>query len=207
MSKTASSKRWLKEHFSDEYVHRAQQEGYRSRAVYKLIELDKNSQLIKPGMKVIDIGAAPGSWSQYVAQKIGDKGSLIANDILPMNEIENSIFIEGDFSSDEVLQKILHSLNNQLADLVICDIAPNMSGTSADQLRAIYLNELALDLAVNTLKDGGGFVCKVFHGVGFEEFLKTTRQHFATLKVRKPKASRARSKEVYIVGQAYKKLS
>lgn len=204
MAKSVSSKRWLKEHFDDEYVHRAQQEGYRSRAVYKLQEIDESLKLLKKGMQVIDLGAAPGGWTQYVADKVSTSGVVIASDILPMDKLDGVSFIQGDFREESVLNIILDTLKNQQADLVISDMAPNMSGTSADQLRAIYLNELALDLAEQTLRAGGGFVCKIFQGVGSEDYVKQVKQRFAKTLIKKPKASRPRSREVYVVGLNYK---
>jgi 23S rRNA (uridine2552-2'-O)-methyltransferase len=205
MAKSVSSKRWLKEHFDDEFVAKAQQEGYRSRAVYKLQEIDDKDNMLKPGMFVLDLGAAPGGWTQYAVNKIGKKGIAVASDILPMEPIPDVKFVEGDFREDDVLDAILVALNNQKPDLVISDMAPNMSGNDGvDQPRAMYLVELALDLARQTLKPGGGFICKVFQGAGSEEYLKEVRQRFSKVTVRKPKASRPRSREVYVVAKGFK---
>ena len=204
MAKTKSSKGWLKEHFDDEYVKRAQEEGVRSRAVYKLQELDEKDKLIKLGMSVIDLGAAPGGWSEYVAKKVGKKGVIMATDILPMDYLDGVTFIQGDFREESVLDEILGQLENNTADLVLSDMAPNISGVdSIDQPASMYLVELALDLAVQTLRKEGEFLVKVFQGAGFDEFVKQVRTRFKVVKVRKPKASRARSREVYVVGLGF----
>jgi len=205
VAKSISSKRWLKEHFDDEYVAKAQQEGYRSRAVYKLQEIDEKDRLLKSGMLVLDLGAAPGGWTQYAAEKLGKSGVVVASDILEMEPIPDVTFVMGDFREDEVFENILSALNNQQPDLVISDMAPNMSGNGGvDQPRAMYLVELALDLARQTLKPGGGFVCKLFQGAGSEEYIKDIRQSFAKVVIRKPKASRPRSREVYVVALGFK---
>lgn len=204
MAKSVSSKRWLKEHFDDEYLHRAQQEGFRSRAVYKLQEIDEKTKLFKHGMRVVDLGAAPGGWTQYVAGKIGDSGAVVASDILEMEPIPDVAIVTGDFREDEVLEQILAAMGDELADVVMSDMAPNMSGMAADQPRAMYLVELALDLARQTLKPGGTFLVKVFQGEGSEEYLKDVRNSFKTVQVKKPKASRPRSREVYILGLGFK---
>ncbi|PHS18296.1 MAG: 23S rRNA (uridine(2552)-2'-O)-methyltransferase RlmE [Kangiella sp.] len=204
MAKTKSSKGWLKEHFDDEYVKRAQEEGVRSRAVYKLQELDEKDKLIKQGMNVIDLGAAPGGWSEYVAKKVGKNGVILATDILPMDYLDGVTFIQGDFREDSVLDEILGQLENNIADLVLSDMAPNISGVdSVDQPASMYLVELALDLAVQTLRKDGEFLVKVFQGAGFDEFTKQVRSHFKVVKIRKPKASRARSREVYVYGLGF----
>ncbi len=204
-SRSKTSGRWLQEHFDDHYVKLAQKEGYRSRASYKLLELQEKDRLIKPGMTVIDLGAAPGGWSQVASELVGHKGLVIASDILPMDSIADVEFIEGDFTDDSVLEQILEKLGNRPVDLVISDMAPNMSGMVAvDQPRAMYLVELALDLARQVLKPGGGFVAKVFQGEGFEPMLQDMRAEYQTVKTRKPKASRPRSREVYQVALGFK---
>jgi 23S rRNA (uridine2552-2'-O)-methyltransferase len=204
MAKSKSSKGWLKEHFDDPYVKRAQDEGVRSRAVYKLEELDQKDHLLKPGITLVDLGAAPGGWSEYAAKKLAGKGKIIATDILEMDYLDGVEFIQGDFREDDVLQKLLDAMSNQKADLVISDMAPNISGVDAiDQPASMYLVELALDLARQILKPGGHFVVKVFQGAGFDDYKKDVKSSFKVLKVRKPKASRARSREVYIFGQGF----
>ncbi len=204
MARTKSSKRWLKEHFGDPYVKRAQQEGYRSRAVYKLLEIQEKDRLIKPGMTVVDLGAAPGGWSQLAAQWVGRKGRVIATDILPMDPLDGVEFLQGDFREQDVLEQLLSLLGEAKADLVISDMAPNISGMGAvDQPRAMYLVELALDLARQVLRPGGDFLAKLFQGEGSEAFLRELRASFGQVKIRKPKASRARSREVYVVARNY----
>lgn len=205
MARSKSSNRWLDEHFSDAYVKQSKQDGYRSRASYKLLELNKKDRLIRPGMTVVDLGAAPGGWSQVAADLVGDKGLVLASDILPMDGLAGVEFIQGDFTETEVLERLLAALGERRADLVISDMAPNMSGMDAvDQPKAIYLVELALELAHEVLKPAGGFVAKVFHGEGFDSLLKDVRGAFAQVAVRKPDASRARSREVYLVAKGYK---
>ncbi|MEH6466394.1 MAG: 23S rRNA (uridine(2552)-2'-O)-methyltransferase RlmE [Porticoccus sp.] len=205
MGRSKSSQRWLQEHNSDQYVKRSQQEGYRSRASYKLIELDNKDRLFRPCMTVVDLGAAPGGWSQVAAKLVGDKGRVVASDILPMDSIADVDFVQGDFTEESVLHDILNVLGGDLADLVISDMAPNMSGMRAvDQPKAIYLVELALDLACQILKPGGDFVAKVFHGEGFDEFLHQVRGKFERVVTRKPDASRPRSREVYLVAKGLK---
>ncbi len=205
MAKSGSSQRWLSEHFSDEYVKLAQQRGYRSRAVFKLEEIDSRDRLIRPGMSVVDLGAAPGGWSQYVAGKIGKHGRIIALDILPVEAIPGVEIIQGDFQDEQILNQVLQALEGKPVDLVLSDMAPNMSGTRVvDQTRAIYLAELALDMARLILKPGGAFVAKLFMGAGFEEYQKNARNSFSGLANRKPKASRDRSREVYLVGKGFK---
>ncbi len=204
MAKSKSSKNWLKEHFDDPYVKRAQDEGVRSRAVYKLEEIDQKDRLIRADSFVIDLGAAPGGWSEYVAKKISQKGRVIATDILPMDNLPGVDFIQGDFREDEVLASILESVNNQAVDLVISDMAPNISGVDAiDQPASMYLVELALDLACQTLKPGGTLLVKAFQGEGFDSFKQTIKSSFQQVKVRKPKASRPRSREVYLLGVGF----
>jgi 23S rRNA (uridine2552-2'-O)-methyltransferase len=202
VKRTKSSQRWLHEHFNDPYVARAQQEGYRSRAVYKLIELDRRDRLFQPGMRVVDLGAAPGGWSQYVAERVGRHGTIVASDILAMDPIPGVEIVTGDFHDEAVLQAILERLGDAPADLVISDMAPNLSGTGAvDQPRAMYLCELAADLAMRILKPGGTFLVKVFQGEGSDPFLRQLRERFGKVVVRKPEASRPRSREVYVLAQ------
>ncbi|MGK0500076.1 MAG: 23S rRNA (uridine2552-2'-O)-methyltransferase [Oceanicoccus sp.] len=205
VKKTGSSKRWLKEHFDDEYVLRAQREGYRSRACYKLLELNEKDRLIKPGMTVLDLGSAPGSWSQVAAQLVGDNGRVVASDILAMDGLAGVDFIKGDFTEQQVFDSIIEILDGAVVDLVISDMAPNMSGVAAvDQPQSMYLIELALDLAKQILKPGGTFVAKVFQGEGFDQLLRDMRINFSSVQSRKPAASRARSREVYQVGKGFK---
>lgn len=205
MSKSKSSKSWLKEHFDDEFVKQSQKDGYRSRAVYKLKEIDEKDYLLKPGSVVIDLGAAPGSWCEYVVRKLKGKGRIIALDILPMDPMDGVEVITGDFLEDEVFDHLLKTLGDDRPDLVICDMAPNMSGQEAiDIPRAMYMAELALDLARQVLKPGGGLLIKLFQGQGFDEYNKQVREHFSKVVMRKPKASRARSKEVYGLATGFK---
>lgn len=205
MARSKTSADWLKEHVDDIYVQKAQQDGYRTRASYKLIELDERDQLLRSGMTVIDLGSAPGGWSQVVAQRLGDKGLVIASDILPMDAIADVTFIQGDFTTDEVFEELLTAINDRPVDLVISDMAPNMSGmASIDQPGAMYLVELALDMARQVLKPNGTFVAKVFQGEGFDEYLTDVRSSFTKVLIRKPKASRPRSREVYIVGKGFR---
>ena len=205
MARSKSSKGWLKEHFDDEYVRRSQDEGYRSRASYKLLEIQEKDQLIKPGMTVVDLGAAPGGWSQVAADLVGDKGRVLACDILPMDSLPGVEFIEGDFTEQAVLDALLASLGEGGADLVISDMAPNLSGMKEmDQPRAMYLAELALDLARTTLHDGAYFLVKVFQGAGFEDYHRELKESFQSVKTRKPGASRQRSREVYLLGAGFK---
>lgn len=203
--KKSSSKAWLREHFDDSYVQRAQREGYRSRACYKLLEIQEKDRLIRPGFTVVDLGAAPGGWSQVASHLVGDKGRVIASDILPMDSLPDVEFIRGDFAEDEAFSAILEAIGDIGADLVISDMAPNMSGmTAVDQPRSMYLAELALDMARQVLRPGGGFVCKVFHGEGFDDFIRATRALFTRVVTRKPAASRPRSREVYVVATGFR---
>jgi len=205
MSRSKSSGNWLKEHFDDEFVKQSQKDGYRSRAVYKLKEIDEKDRLLKPGSVVIDLGAAPGSWCEYVVRKLKGKGRLIALDILPMEPMDGVEIITGDFLEDEVFEHLLNTLGDDRPDLVICDMAPNMSGQQAvDIPRAMYMAELALDLSQQVLKPGGGLLIKLFQGAGFDEYMKQMREHFSRVVIRKPKASRARSKEVYGLATGFK---
>ena len=203
--KSKSSRRWLAEHFDDQYVKMSQQQGLRSRAAFKLMELDEKYQLIRKGIRVLDLGSAPGSWTQVVQRALGDSGQIVALDILPMDPLENVTFIEGDFTEDEPLALLEAALNGQNVDLVLSDMAPNMSGMGAvDQPRAMYLAELALAFAEQWLEPGGSFVVKVFHGTGFDDFVKQCRSLFEKVQIRKPAASRPRSREVYILGHRRK---
>ncbi|KJZ14767.1 MAG: 23S rRNA (uridine(2552)-2'-O)-methyltransferase RlmE [Marinomonas sp.] len=205
MARSKSSESWMKEHFDDVYVRRSQQDGYRSRASYKLIEINDKDKLLKSGMKVVDLGAAPGGWSQIAGRLIGDKGKVVASDILEMAPLPGVTFVQGDFTEDDVYQEILKAIGDEHADLVISDMAPNMSGNSAvDQPQSMYLVELALDMASQVLRPGGNFLVKVFQGEGFDEYLKAMRGMFASVVTRKPDASRARSREVYLLGRQFK---
>ncbi len=222
MARSKSSGDWLKEHFDDEYVKRSQKEGYRSRAIYKLQEIQQKDNLIRPNMQVVDLGAAPGGWSQYAVELVGSKGRVVASDILPIDPLPFVEFVKGDFTEESVLNEILDVLNTDptsktgndsstqsekkyRADVVISDMAPNMTGVEAtDQPRSIYLCELSLDMACQILKPGGSFVAKVFQGDGSEAFFKEVRSHFNKVKIRKPKSSRPRSREVYVVAQGFK---
>jgi 23S rRNA (uridine2552-2'-O)-methyltransferase len=200
--RSKSSQRWLREHFDDPFVARAQQEGYRSRAVYKLTEIDRRDQLLRPGLRVVDLGAAPGGWSQYAAERVGPSGRVVASDILAMEPIPGVEIVTGDFHEESVLSAILEQLGGEMADLVLSDIAPNLSGTDAiDQPRAMHLCELALDLAVRVLKPNGVFLVKLFQGQGSDEFMRELRRRFARVVVRKPEASRPRSREVYVLAR------
>jgi 23S rRNA (uridine2552-2'-O)-methyltransferase len=203
--RTASSRAWLKEHFTDPYVLQAQKLGYRSRASFKLLEIQEKDLIIKPGMTIVDLGAAPGGWSQIAMHLLKDKGKIIALDILPMQPLTGVDFIQGDFREDSVLKQLEKLVENEKIDLVISDMAPNTSGMDAvDQPRAMYLTELALDFALNHLKVGGDFLTKMFQGAGSDDFIKLIRQHFQQVFIRKPKASRARSSEVYILARGKK---
>ena len=204
MSRSKSSKQWLKEHFDDAYVKRSQEEGYRSRAVYKLLEIQDKEGIIKAGMTVVDLGAAPGGWSQVVADLVGGQGNVIASDILPMEGLAGVEFLQGDFTEDAVFKQLLSMLPEEGADLVLSDMSPNMSGMrDIDQPRAIHLAELALDMARSILKPGAYFLVKTFQGEGFEEFQRETEQSFKSVKARKPRASRARSREIYLLASDF----
>ncbi|MCX8582377.1 MULTISPECIES: 23S rRNA (uridine(2552)-2'-O)-methyltransferase RlmE [unclassified Gilliamella] len=203
--RSASSTRWLNEHFKDRFVQQAQKKGLRSRAWFKLEEIQKSDKLFKPGITVVDLGAAPGGWSQYVASLIGNKGRIIACDLLPMDPIVGVDFLQGDFRDEAVLNTLLERVGKEKVQVVMSDMAPNMSGQPAvDIPRAMYLVELALDMCKDVLAPNGSFIVKVFQGEGFEEYLKTVRSLFKTVKIRKPEASRARSREVYIVAMGMK---
>lgn len=204
MARSKSSERWLREHFHDPYVKRAQQEGYRSRAVYKLEEIDRRDRLLQPGMTVVDLGAAPGGWSQYAKRAAGERGRVVALDILPMDPMTGVEILQGDFREQEVFARLLQTLGDRPVDLVISDMAPNISGVnSVDQARAMYLAELAVDLAKQILKPGGDLLLKVFQGEGFDAVLADLRRSFKSVAIRKPKASRPRSREVYALARNY----
>ncbi|MCL1634163.1 23S rRNA (uridine(2552)-2'-O)-methyltransferase RlmE [Luteimonas sp. SX5] len=202
MARSKSSQRWLKEHFADPYVKKAQAEGLRSRAAYKLEELVERDQLLKPGMVVVDLGAAPGGWSQWVRQALGDQGRVVALDILEMPPLAGVEFLHGDFREDAVLSALETSLGGQPVDLVLSDMAPNKSGVdSVDLPRAMHLAELAMDFADRQLRPGGNFLIKLFQGVGFDEYVRQLRRRYAKVSIRKPAASRKRSPEVYALAQ------
>jgi 23S rRNA (uridine2552-2'-O)-methyltransferase len=203
-SKSKSSKKWLKEHFQDEYVIRAQKEGYRSRAIYKLMEIQKKDRILKPGMTVIDLGAAPGGWCEYAAKLVGKKGRMIALDILPMEPLRDVQIIQGDFREDDIFKSLLEVIGKDKVDLVFSDMAPNISGLEVvDIPRAYYLAELTLDLAQRVLRPGGGMLAKLFQGEGFDEYHKALKIGFSRVVIRKPKASRARSREIYALATGY----
>jgi 23S rRNA (uridine2552-2'-O)-methyltransferase len=205
MARSKSSAGWLKEHVDYMYVQKAQQDGYRTRASYKLIELDEKDQLLRPGMTVIDLGSAPGGWSQVVVQRVGEQGTVIASDILSMDTIAGVDFIQGDFTEESVFNVLMERIGSNRVGLVISDMAPNMSGVSSiDQPGAMYLVELALDMARQVLSPGGNFVAKVFQGEGYDDYLKDLRASFDKVLIRKPKASRPRSREVYIVAKGFR---
>ena len=204
MARSKSSKQWLREHFDDEYVRRSHGERYRSRASYKLLEMQDKDGLIRPGMTVVDLGAAPGGWSQVAAELVGDQGRIVASDILPMDSIAGVDFVQGDFTDDLVFERLLSVIGEQGADLVISDIAPNLSGISEiDQPRSLGLAELALGLAKSILKPGAYFLVKLFNGSGYSEYYREMQSTFDSVKTRKPKASRARSREVYLFGSGF----
>jgi len=205
MARSKTSKKWLERHVSDPYVKQAQKDGYRSRASYKLLEVQEKYKLIRPGMSVVDLGAAPGGWSQVTSRLIGGQGRLIASDILEMDSIPDVTFIQGDFTKDEVLAQILEAVGNSHVDLVISDMAPNMSGTPAvDIPKAMFLCELALDLATRVLKPGGDFLIKIFQGEGFDVYLKDARQKFDKVQMFKPDSSRDSSREQYLLARGYR---
>ncbi|MDO6460808.1 23S rRNA (uridine(2552)-2'-O)-methyltransferase RlmE [Granulosicoccaceae sp. 1_MG-2023] len=200
MARSKSSNRWLQEHFSDDFVQRSKSEHYRSRAVYKLIELDEKDNLLRPGLRILELGAAPGGWTQYIAEKLDGRGTIVASDILPMDTFADIRFVQGDFREDAVLQQILSELGDAKADLVLSDMAPNLTGVAAtDQARSMYLAELALDTAQQVLDQHGVFVTKLFQGEGFPAYMEQLKTTFQKAVIRKPKASRARSREVYAV--------
>lgn len=205
MARSKTSLKWLQRHVNDPYVKQAQKDGYRSRASYKLLEVQEKYKLIRPGMSVVDLGAAPGGWSQVTSRLIGGQGRLIASDILEMDSIPDVNFIQGDFTQDEVLARILEAVGNSQVDLVISDMAPNMSGTpEVDMPKAMFLCELALDLAARILKPGGNFVIKVFQGEGFDAYVKDARQKFDKVQMIKPDSSRGSSREQYMLAWGYR---
>ena len=205
MAKSKTSKKWMDEHVNDIYVKKAQVDGYRSRASYKLIEINEKDNLFRAGSVVMDLGSAPGGWSQIVAPIVGDSGRVIASDILPMSGIVGVDFIQGDFTDEAVYDQILQTLGDDQVDTVVSDMAPNMSGVNTtDQYASMYLVELALDMARNVLKPGGSFCAKVFQGVGYDEYVKDVRSSFNKVIVRNPAASRPRSREVYLVAKGFK---
>jgi len=203
--RSKTSGKWLKEHFDDPYVKRAQREGYRSRAVYKLLEIDERDHLLKPGMTVVDLGAAPGSWSELAAQRVGANGRVFALDILPMDSLPGVTFLQGDFLEPGPYAALLEAIGDGPVDLVMSDMAPNISGVKAvDQPRAMYMAELALELAKIVLKPGGDLLLKVFTGEGLDAFKRALREEFRQLYIRKPDASRPRSPEIYLLARGYK---
>jgi len=202
VGRSKSSKRWLDEHHADGYVKKSKAQSYRSRAVYKLAEIDQRDKLISPGDCIIELGAAPGGWTQYIAQKLSAGGFLLAVDILPMDSVEGAHVLEADFTEQRTLTEIDAVLNGRQADLVLSDMAPNFTGqTAVDQPRSMYLVELALDMCGEYLRDGGSLLVKTFHGSGFEELNRELRRAFTVVKTRKPSASRQRSREVYLLAK------
>ena len=201
---TQSSKEWMREHLEDVYVQRAQKDGYRSRAAYKLLEIQQKDKLFKVGMTVVDLGSAPGSWSQIAAKLVGHNGMVLASDILEMDALPNVHFVQGDFREEEVFNKLLATLDGRAVDLVISDMAPNIGGNGSDQPRAMYLCDLALDFAQRVLKPNGQFLVKVFQGEGYDDYRKAIMDSFSGLKSRKPEASRARSREMYLLATGFK---
>ena len=203
--KKSSSRAWLKEHHDDIFVQRAQKEGYRSRAVYKLMEINDKDQVLRRGMSVLDLGSAPGGWSQVAAKLVGEAGRVVASDILLMDALPDVVFVQGDFTEQETYDRIVASLNDKPLDVVLSDMAPNMSGMpEVDQPRSMYLVELATELAERALAPGGAFITKVFQGEGFEPWFRQIRDRFDRVTTRKPTASRPRSREVYIVASGFK---
>jgi 23S rRNA (uridine2552-2'-O)-methyltransferase len=205
MPRSKSSSTWLQRHVSDPFVKKAQLEGYRSRSAYKLIELNEKDRLIRPGMRIMDLGSAPGGWSQVAGKLVGAKGRVLATDILPMEPIDNVDFVQGDFTEEAVIARLLEWLGGEKFDLIISDIAPNITGIdSADQASSMYFLELALDTVRRTLKPGATFVAKMFQGSGSDQYVKDLRTSFGKVLIRKPAASRAQSREVYIVAKGFK---
>ena len=200
MARSKSSQSWLDEHHQDEFVQRARREGYRSRAVYKLIEIDQKDQLFRPGQLVVDLGAAPGGWSEYAVKSVGENGTVIGLDLLPVEPVAGLTFLQGDFTEQAVLDELIELVGGRKAEVVLSDMAPNLSGMeSVDQPRSMYLTELAIDFASEFLATNGKFVVKMFQGAGFEALVSSLRNHFASVKFRKPQASRDRSSETYAV--------
>ncbi len=205
MAKKGSSRRWMHEHLSDEFVKKAQKEGYRSRAVYKLLEIIEKNKTIQNGDKVLDLGAAPGGWSQVAAKFVGNKGKVIASDILPIEEITGVTFLQGDFTQQSVYDDLLELTDGARVNVVLSDMAPNMSGQlSVDQPKSMHLADLAIDMAIKTLDTNGSFIVKVFQGEGFDAYVQNVRSSFKKVSVIKPKASRPRSKEVYLLASQLK---
>jgi 23S rRNA (uridine2552-2'-O)-methyltransferase len=203
--RSRSSARWLKEHFADPFVQKAQSEGWRSRAVFKLEEIDRRMKLLKPGAVCLDLGAAPGAWSQYAARRVGARGRVVATDILPMPELPGVEFVQGDFREPEVFDRLLHLLPERQVDVLLSDMAPNLSGVDAiDQPRTMHLAELALEMAASILKPGGNALIKVFQGAGFVELLRDARRQFGRVKLLKPEASRSRSPEMYLLAMQFR---
>ncbi len=204
MARSKSSRRWLREHFDDEYVRRAQQEGLRSRAVFKLLEIQEKDRILRPGMTVVDLGAAPGGWAEYAAKVVGRRGRVIALDLLEMEPIPGVELIRGDFREEEVLRRLMEALGGRPVDLVMSDMAPNISGVKAvDQPRAMYLCELAAAFARDVLAPRGDLLMKAFQGEGFDDLVRALRADWSKVLFRKPKASRARSREVYLLARGY----
>ena len=203
--RSRSSGRWLREHFADPFVQRAQSEGWRSRAVFKLEEIDRRERLLKPGQVCLDLGAAPGAWSQYALRQVGRKGRVVASDILPMSDLPGVQFVQGDFREEAVFEQLMALVPPREVDVVLSDMAPNLSGLDViDQPRAVHLAELALDLAARVLKPGGTALIKVFQGAGFRELLQSARVRFARVKLVKPQASRSRSPEIYLLAMQFR---
>ena len=202
--RSKSSARWLAEHASDEFVKRAQREGWRSRAVFKLAEIQRSERLLKPGIRCVDLGAAPGGWSQYAARIVGGASRIVATDVLPMDEIPGVDFVQGDFRDEIVLERLLSCIGASKVDLVLSDMAPNMAGIDAvDQPKSMYLAELALDFAESVLAPGGDVLVKLFQGAGFDEVLKQARRRYGRVVMKKPKASRSRSPEIYLLARQF----
>jgi len=203
--RSRSSGRWLREHFADPYVQRAQSEGWRSRAVFKLEEIDRREKLLKPGRVCLDLGAAPGAWSQYAVRRVGRKGRVVATDILPMPELPGVEFVQGDFRDEDVFNRVMNLLPGRQVDILLSDMAPNLSGVDAmDQPRSMYLAELALDMGQRVLKPGGAALIKVFQGAGFAELVQAARDRFGKVKLVKPQASRSRSPEIYLLAMQFR---
>lgn len=203
-SRSKTSQAWLNEHVADPFVQQAKKDGYRARAAYKLLEIQEKDKILRPGTVIVDLGSAPGSWSQVAVRTLGASAEIFALDILPMEAVPGVTFIQGDFREEAVLAQLEAAVGTRGVNLVICDIAPNMSGQSVtDQARSYYLTELALDFARNRLENGGSFLVKVFQGAGFEEYRRAMQADFAQVLIRKPKASRGRSNEVYLLGKGF----
>lgn len=203
--RSKSSGRWLKEHFADPFVQRAQSEGWRSRAVFKLEEIDRREKLLKPGAVCLDLGAAPGAWSQYAARRVGRKGQVVASDLLAMAELDGVAFVQGDFREEQIFERLLSLLPARQVDVVLSDMAPNLSGVDAiDQPRSLHLAELALDMADRVLKPGGAALIKVFQGSGFQELVQGARRRYSRVKLVKPQASRSRSPEIYLLAMQFR---